>query len=137
MRIIGEEKRSLDDENNPFDYWLTDTNNAFIVQSREQSKPVVANGSSFDGTMRVGFSLAKTHNTYSVKFFDAYWKLPRSPIGVGSLNDWVVSHIAGEQSSSGPQFRNRTRRMVLDQLQRILPQIHQRIVEYRCADRHG
>jgi hypothetical protein len=84
-----------------FYYWKGEKSSHFIVEEFVSSKTVVVDGKPYDPTMRVIFSLMNNNGTISVKFFDAYWKLPVKALNQqGTLIEKHKSHIASERTSS-------------------------------------
>lgn len=85
-------------------HWWSNECPCFLVEQRCASSPIVRNGASFDGTMRVAFALKRpagdATSPLEVEWLGGYWKLPKEPAGSASLRERVVS--AASVSGTAP-----------------------------------
>lgn len=81
-------------------FWSNDRHPYFLLEEHVRSKPVLVNTAAYDGTMRVVFSLEHSHDYMKMKFYDAYWKLPKQPLnGITIDNHNSISHVSGPTGS--------------------------------------
>jgi len=59
-----------------YNYWLNHTRNVFLVESFEESKPILINNKKYDATMRIIFILDHNNNKINFEIVSSYWKLP-------------------------------------------------------------
>jgi len=78
VKKILVEKDTIDPNDDPsYSHWLGDSEQAFLVESFEESKAIVVQNKRYDATMRVIFVLSCSGNKIGLKFLGSYWKLPK------------------------------------------------------------
>ncbi len=89
FKLRAQNKRSKPGQ----DFWLSDFNPVFMVQTLETSKPVMKEGKLYDGTLRVFASLYRSapHEDFKICVHDGYWKLPGNPVSSKIKNGNVIS----------------------------------------------
>jgi hypothetical protein len=109
-------------------FWKKYRKNYLLVESFEQSQPTMINKKHYDATMRVVFGMAYDGNNITIKFFDAYWKLPERALeDEGSLSEKHKSHVRLDMKCAvavDPQ----TYKEATDILQQILPTIYFKMI---------
>ena len=76
LKAILTKDPELSSGNESLSYWLTDTNDRFIVQSYEPSRTIVVEGRPYDATMRQFFLLRHDAGKIELCFAGGFWKLP-------------------------------------------------------------
>lgn len=76
LRLILTKDPALAAGDESLSYWLTDTNDSFIVQSYEPSKTIIVGGRPYDATMRQFFLLRSDRGRIEVGLIGGFWKLP-------------------------------------------------------------
>ena len=83
------------------DYWKTDKNDHFMVESYAPSKPITVDNLTFDATMRQVFVLHYDKGRMFVTFIGGYWKLPKAALEEeGTLTEKIKSDIRIDSKSS-------------------------------------
>ena len=137
LRRIGEELKKIFDDREflegsidpSYNYWLTDTNQHFIVENFVASKPITVNNKKYDGTMRQVFIIESGSTGIQTSFLGSYWKLPALGINdEGSQTERHKSNVkASKKPSAAVDAADDT--IVRDTLRIILPRIYMKMLQ--------
>ncbi len=128
LKLILDKNTSTQYPSKAFSYWNKDKNTCFLVESLEHSQPIIVEGHHYDATMRVAFGIAYSKGKIVVRFFDAYWKLPRQSLdNPTSLDETYKSNIRhGEVCSA--HVNKQTFKEVTQFLKKILPPLYRKMI---------
>jgi hypothetical protein len=105
-------------------FWAEDKEPMFLVEEYVESKPIQTDNGLFDATLRMVFAFENSADYSSVHYFDGYWKLPKLPMGIGSLND----HSKSLGSDHSHKLSNDDRDHVISKLNCFLPNIYEKMI---------
>ncbi len=103
-KLFGPRQRGPQSPTAEFIYWDTDRHNMHaLIESCEQSKPVIVDGKKYDATLRTVFGLTHADGLITTTIFGSYWKLPvKSRDEKGTLLEKKLSHISTTHRSAAP-----------------------------------
>lgn len=118
--------------NRTYRHWLSDKNDSFIVETYEFSKVIRVKSKRYDPTMRVACALHYDQGKIYLKFFGAYWKLPKKALDTkGSLNDKLKSCVSRNRRVCSAKVSSYDVVAVKNMLQSILPKLYLKMLHIK------
>lgn len=102
--------------------WRATDSKLFLVEEYCQSKILEVENKKYDPTMRVAFVITVDQGKTKFVPLSCYWKLPKKPLGEGTLREQTLSHIEKNTVCSA-KVDLTDQDAVYEQLNRCLPQI--------------
>ena len=134
--VGGYKNYAPSDKTQTYEYWKNDPNNAFMVESFEESKSIRVRGALYDPTMRVVFILRHEAGKIYTTILGGYWDIPAKHLGdkAASFTDKHKTILMPEGEESlymGLKIAEQDFTSVKEVLYKILPKIYEQMLSNR------